>query len=417
MDLPTATHWNVARGGFTPMILWPQLGGFGVFAPFTNFGGQGPVPVGSLPSVTSFGAYDMPGNVREWCWNETNEGRAVRGGAWEDNTYEFENLRQAPAMDRSAKNGIRLAHYPEAEAPPDALFEPEVIATPADPRSRAPVPDEVFAVYNEQFAYDPTELDARVESREENPEGWIHEVVSFDAAYGGERVLAHLFLPANAAPPYQAVVYFPGSASAMMPSSQGIEEYYEFTMFLSFLLKNGRAVLYPVYKGTFERGDPELMVLSQSGDDSYAFSEYQVQVVKDVRRSVDYLETRSDIDAESLAYYGMSWGGYLGAVIPAVEDRFRASVLVAAGLVSAGRPEVNPLNYVSRVRIPTLIMNGRYDTLFNLETAARPLLDLLGTPDADKRLLLYETDHIPPRTEYVRETLAWLDEYLGPVRR
>jgi hypothetical protein len=80
MSLPTAAHWNVARGGFTPMIQWPQLGGFGILAPFTNFGGQGLVPVGSLRGVTAYGAYDMPGNVREWCWNETSQGRIVRGG-------------------------------------------------------------------------------------------------------------------------------------------------------------------------------------------------------------------------------------------------------------------------------------------------------------------------------------------------
>ncbi len=108
MSLPTAEHWNAARGGFTPMIQWPQLGGFGIFAPFTNFGGQGPVPVGSLPGVTAYGAYDMPGNVREWCWNETTRGRIVRGGSWEDNTYEFGYERQAPPMDRSPRNGSRL---------------------------------------------------------------------------------------------------------------------------------------------------------------------------------------------------------------------------------------------------------------------------------------------------------------------
>ena len=113
----------------------------------------------------------------------------------------------------------------------------------------------------------------------------------------------------------------------------------------------------------------------------------------------------------------MSWGGWLGAVIPAVEDRFRASTLVAAGLVDIGRPEVSPLNYVSRIQTPTIILNGRYDAAFRPETSARPLLDLMGTPEEDKELLLYETDHIPPRTEYIKEILAWLDEYLGPVQR
>ncbi len=43
------------------------------------------------------------------------------------------------------------------------------------------------------------------------------------------------------------------------------------------------------------------------------------------------------------------------------------------------------------------------------------MFDLLGTPDEHKVLLLYETDHIPPRNEFIRETLAWLDQYMGPV--
>ena len=121
-----------------------------------------------------------------------------------------------------------------------------------------PVPDPVFLVYREQFTYDRTDLKAHVESRQESSEGWIHERITFDAAYGGERIIAHLFLPKNSAPPYQTVIYFPGSASIDQRSSQNIESYYEYPMFLSFIVKSGRAVLYPVYKGTFERGNDVL---------------------------------------------------------------------------------------------------------------------------------------------------------------
>jgi dienelactone hydrolase len=149
--------------------------------------------------------------------------------------------------------------------------------------------------------------------------------------------------------------------------------------------------------------------------ESHAFSEFTIQTVKDFRRCVDYLETRPDVDAGKLAYYGMSWGGDLGAIIPAVEDRLEASVLVAGTLWPFGRPEVYPLNYVGRVRVPTLMMNGRFDEHF--ETWVKPFFDLLGTPDEHKRFRVYDTDHIPPRNEYIKETLAWLDEYLGPVER
>jgi hypothetical protein len=123
MSIPTYLHWNVARGSMTPMIQWPQLGGFGIFAPFTNFGRKGPVAVGSLSGLTAYGSFDMPGNVREWCWNESKAGRVIRGGSFEDNTYEFEFERQAPPMDRSPRNGFRLAFYPDTSGLPRAAFD------------------------------------------------------------------------------------------------------------------------------------------------------------------------------------------------------------------------------------------------------------------------------------------------------
>jgi dienelactone hydrolase len=258
-----------------------------------------------------------------------------------------------------------------------------------------------------------------VEAKKESPDGWVQEKITFDAAYDSERIIAYLFLPKNVPPPYQTVVYFPGSASAFKDSSKDIENYYEFPVFLSFIVRNGRAVLYPVYKGTFERRvdfpggrDPTVP------NDSHLYREYQIQLIKDFRRCIDYLESRSDIASKKLAYYGMSWGGYLGAVIPAVEDRLQTSVLVSGGFFPIPtRPEVQQINYVSRIKIPTLMLNGKYDTIFPHETSIKPMFDLLGSPKNHKELKLYETDHIPPRNELIKETLAWLDRYLGPVNR
>jgi len=148
------------------MIQWPQLGGFGIFAPFTNFGGPGPVPVGSLPGYTAYGAFDMPGNVREWCFNQSTQGRIVRGGSWEDNTYDFELERQAQAMDRSLKNGFRLALYPDLEAVPEAAFGFRPPMYTFDVGGQPPVSEAVFQVYKEQFSYDQTELNAEIEDRQ-----------------------------------------------------------------------------------------------------------------------------------------------------------------------------------------------------------------------------------------------------------
>jgi dienelactone hydrolase len=418
--LPTGHHWGIARGEYTPMIQWFQLGGYAIFAPFSNFQGKGPFPVGSNQGMTSYGAYDMAGNVREWCFNETQQGRLIRGGAWNDNTYMFGEMSQAPPFDRSSKNGFRCALYPDPEKLPESAFSLLEYGETIDFYKEKPVPDSIFQVYKEQFSYDKTDLNARVESREESSEDWIQERITFNAAYGGEQIVANLFIPKNADPPYQTVIYFPGQQALFQESSIGLDEYLEFKVFLSFVAKNGRAALFPVYKGTFERRDDALVPFALGyNKNSYQFTEYLIQLVKDLKRCIDYLETRQDIDSNKLAYYGMSWGGWLGAIIPAVEERLKASVLLAGGfdlINPPPRPEADQINYVSRVKVPTLMINGRYDSFFIYETSIKPMFDLLGTPDEHKELKLYKTDHIPPRIEFIKETLAWLDRHLGPVK-
>jgi serine/threonine protein kinase/cephalosporin-C deacetylase-like acetyl esterase len=414
-SLPTGQHWGLARGEYTSLIRWPHLGGFAVFAPFSNFEGKGPVVAGSLPGITSYGACDMAGNVREWCWNETAAGRLMRGGAWNDNPYRFTELAGAPAFDRSIQNGFRCALYANPEKIPESAFAMTTFGETRDFYKENPVSDDIFQVYQEQFSYDKTDPAARLESRDESSADWIHERITYDAAYGNERIIAHLFLPKKISPPYQTVIYVPGSASLFQPSSEGMESYYEFPVFLSFLVKNGRAVLYPVYKGTFERRDDALIPI-YLGDSSHLYRDYLIQVVKDFRRSIDYLETRQDIDRTKLAYYGMSWGGMLGAIIPAVEKRLQTTIILGGGLTGRGRPEANQTNYITRVKMPTLMLSGKYDTVKPYETTVKPMFDLLGTPNEHKELKLYETDHIPPMNDFIKEILAWLDRYLGSVK-
>jgi hypothetical protein len=105
----------------------------------------------------------------------------------------------------------------------------------------------------------------------------------------------------------------------------------------------------------------------------------------------------------------------MGALIPAVEDRLKASVLLVGGFRrDRVRPEADEINYITRVTVPTLMLNGRYDVhAFPYETTVKPMFDLLGTPKERKRLVLYDTDHFVPRNELIKETDAWLDKYLG----
>jgi hypothetical protein len=57
-----------------------------------------------------------------------------------------------------------------------------------------------------------------------------------------------------------------------------------------------------------------------------------------------------------------------------------------------------------------MVISGAY------KRAVIPRYNLLGNAKEDKRLALFETDHFIPRKELIKETLAWLDKYLGPAR-
>jgi len=133
---------------------------------------------------------------------------------------------------------------------------------------------------------------------------------------------------------------------------------------------------------------------------------------------MDYLETRADIDTSRLAYMGASTGAGYGPVFTAVESRLKASVLVWGGLSHSRLPDpIAPINYAPRVTIPVLMINGRHDLVRPLETSQKPLFRLLGTPEEDKRHAIIDGGHVTPMNDVIRETLDWLDRYLGPVQR
>ena len=79
-------------------------------------------------------------------------------------------------------------------------------------------------------------------------------------------------------------------------------------------------------------------------------------------------------------------------------------------------PEDDPINFAPNIKIPVLMINGRYDFGIPFETCQQPFFRLLGTPAADKRQVLLESGHGLPYTPWFKETLDWLDHYLGRVK-
>jgi hypothetical protein len=106
----------------------------------------------------------------------------------------------------------------------------------------------------------------------------------------------------------------------------------------------------------------------------------------------------------------------MGAIIPAVEPRIKTVVLAVGGVdFNHSLPEVDTINFLPRVKQPTLMLNGHYDFFFPVVSSQEPFYRLLGPRKDQKKRLLYETGHSIPRNELIKETLNWLDQYLGPV--
>jgi len=79
-------------------------------------------------------------------------------------------------------------------------------------------------------------------------------------------------------------------------------------------------------------------------------------------------------------------------------------------------PEVDAFNFAPCVRVPVLLLNGRFDFFYSVDTSQLPMFELFRSPEGQKRRVVYDTGHNIPRPDLIRESLDWLDKYLGKVR-
>ncbi len=398
-QLPTIYHWQQAA----------HPGIFAEIVGLSNFLHAGPAPVGAYKGLGPFGTFDMAGNVKEWCWNEVgpigHPLRYIRGGAWNEPSHMFLVLEARVPWDRSVQNGIRCVRY---DARGEAGLQAPVTTPVRDYTKAKPVSDEVFRlIYRTLYAYDPHDLDARVEEMDEENAWWKREKVSFSAAYGDERVSGYFYIPKHATPPYQTIIYAAPGLSTRLPAPRPGEGVY-----FDFVIKSGRAFLLPVLKGHYQRRYAAPAASPNEQRDRLILES------KDFRRSIDYLVSRPDVDRGRLGMLALSRGG--GAPVLAVgEQRLKAAVFLACGLSFSSwtLPEDDPFNFLPRFQIPTLVANGRTDYFSPVETSILPMFRQLGAPEKDKRLVLWDGFHAPMNyPTAVKETLDWFDRYLGPVK-
>jgi eukaryotic-like serine/threonine-protein kinase len=221
----------------------------------------------------------MAGNVKEWCLNEARDAkRLILGGGFGEPDYNFNFTDAQSPWDRLPNFGFRCI---KLLSTPNPVAQQRIESSMRDYWKEKPVTDEVFRAYAELYSYDKTALNARVEETSV-ADGDIRERVTFDAAYGHERVTAYLFLPRNTSPPWQTLVFFPGAMAELTDTLDlaSVEDTND------YILKSGRAIVVPIYKGFYQRRDGMIPGRNKPA----LYRDHVIAWSKDLGRTLDYLE-------------------------------------------------------------------------------------------------------------------------------
>jgi eukaryotic-like serine/threonine-protein kinase len=406
--LPSLFEWEkasrdsrVSKQGV--LMPWGQYDPRSLGVVRANFSGTGTVPVESYPfAISPYGMYNMAGNVKEWIANRVGDGWGTTGASWQDPMYLFSQV-GSQSGEGSATIGFRCA---KTLAPNENTNGSETLSVATTVPVYHPVSAAALPALLAHYRYDRIPANPRSRTVVETAD-WIRERLWIDGSKG-DSVLLYLYLPKSAEPPFQTIVYIPSSAAFGQSSiPQTVDEV------IAGQIKAGRAVVATVLTGMIER---QAASRGRLAPNSVEFRDLMVWHATEMRRAMDYASTRAEIDSTRFAYFAKSLGAGSRLAFAAVDPRFRAIVLLGAGIderIHPTLPEAANFNFAPYIRQPKLIVNGRQDEEHPWQTRGKPLWDLFREP---KELLLVEgAGHLVPAEARTPRINAFLDRTLGPV--
>ena len=376
----------------------------------SNFSKEQLIRYDNQETMNVFGIYNLAGNVREWMSNPNNDSkknRAILGGCFLDETYSYNDYYSQDAFDRSIGNGIRLVYNPDKN--PELNNESFGVDV-RDFLNTEDVSDDVFKYYLSQYDYEYSDKKITTENIDSLSNGIVVEKYQMPAGYGdGKEILTgYVFYDKNINEKYKPIIYFPGSNALHTPEDVNMVE--SFPSRMLYLLKEGYALVHPIYKSTYSRQDEQR---SDYGDMSDQYKNHVIMWGKDYKKSIDYIFTRKDFDSSKLSYHGISWGGFMANILLPLDERVKSAVLLVAGLeFQKCKKEVDAHYYTRRIKIPTIMLNGKFDQYFPYETSQIPMYKLIDVKEENKKHFIYESGHYVPRNELIKQHLEWLNKYL-----
>jgi dienelactone hydrolase len=160
----------------------------------------------------------------------------------------------------------------------------------------------------------------------------------------------------------------------------------------------------------------------------------QIQLMVDLRRAVDLLQSRDGVDDDRIAYIGIGYGAAMGGLLAGIEDRIAAFVLSSGdgGLVShftgpddAGGPlsqlsrarrkrwldamrPIEPIKWIGKADAPVLFLADRNGDDIIPPTDARAYHQAAQQP---KDVRWYDSGHDP--AEAACDAARWLEDTIS----
>jgi predicted esterase len=268
------------------------------------------------------------------------------------------------------------------------------------------LPAELLSLYD----YDASAPFDVQEAKSEQKDGATVHDLSYAGPKG--RITAFLVVP-DGEGPFPAVLYMPGAPGA------------RFTFYSEAIALANRGIVSLLPDPPYARPPIEDVVEFKPSD-----KDGIVQEIVEMRRGIDFLISRDEVDPSRLGYVGFSWGASLGADFAAVERRVGSFVLMstiprlsvdmrqlgeeqgATGDLAAYEDVMKPidaLNYLPHVAPNALLLQfGNEDTRPSPEQTR----EVQAAASSPKQAKWYDGGHeLNDQAEKERDD--WLGERLG----